>query len=244
METQPTINCSADTNELHPMLSLFSVSWNSENLFARRVTLIQNGRNWDLQILGRVRVGFSTQKHLLSWKVRSLSLAGAKTVYNTKKVLWTSRFYFFPAKKGLHCLLINAPSFLLKKTKMMLPRVVFFPIKWYRQLYKWGIKWSEIALVFAFLCSVIGPEKSRYHLSCNIETNPDFQYFRQFVSSFVWDRIGSLSYVHRSDWLFRLFCLWFKRWLLSDEVVTQTHTSSKSPFFSSMTEVDDVVLFE
>ena len=87
METQPTINCSADTNEVHPMLSLFSVSWNSENLFERRVTLIQNGRNGDLQILGRVRVGFSTQKHLLSWKVRSLSLAGAKTVYNTKKVL-------------------------------------------------------------------------------------------------------------------------------------------------------------
>ena len=55
--------------------------------FERRVTLIQNGRNGDLQILGRVRVGFSTQKHLLSWKVRSLSLAGAKTVYNTKKVL-------------------------------------------------------------------------------------------------------------------------------------------------------------
>lgn len=67
----------------------------------------------------------------------------------------------------------------------MLPRVVFFPIKWCRQLYKLGIKWSEIALVFAFLCSVIGPEKSRYHLSCNIKTNPDFQYFRQFVSSFV-----------------------------------------------------------
>ena len=87
METPPTINCSADTNEVHPMLSLFSVSWNSENLFERRVTLIQNGRNGDLQILGRVQVGFSTQKHLLSWKVRSLSLAGAKTVYNTKKVL-------------------------------------------------------------------------------------------------------------------------------------------------------------
>ena len=33
METPPTINCSADTNEVHPMLSLFSVSWNSENLF-------------------------------------------------------------------------------------------------------------------------------------------------------------------------------------------------------------------
>ena len=129
MDTPPTINCSADTNEVHPMLSLFSVSCNSENLFERRVTLIQNGRNWDLQILGRVRVGFSTQKHLLFWKVRSLSLAGAKTVYDTKKVLWTSRFYFFPAKKGLHCLLINAPSFLLKKTKMMLPRVLFFPIK-------------------------------------------------------------------------------------------------------------------
>ena len=150
METPPTINCSADTNEVHPMLSLFSVSWNSENLFERRVTLIQNGRNGDLQILGRVQVGFSTQKHLLSWKVRSLSLAGAKTVYDTKKVLWTSRFYFFPAKKGLHCLLINAPSFLLKKTKMMLPRVVFFPIKWCRQVYKWGIKWSEIALILPF----------------------------------------------------------------------------------------------
>lgn len=48
METPPTINCSADTNEVHPMLSLFSVSWNSENLFERRVTLIQNGRNGDL----------------------------------------------------------------------------------------------------------------------------------------------------------------------------------------------------
>ena len=36
-----------------------------------------------------------------------------------------------------------------------------------RQLYKWGIKWSEIALVFAFLFSV------RYHLSCNIKTNRD-----------------------------------------------------------------------
>lgn len=193
METPPTINCSADTNEVHPMLSLFSVSWNSENLFERRVTLIQNGRNGNLQILGRVQVGFSTQKHLLSWKVRSLSLAGAETVYDTKKVLWTSRFYFFPTKKGLHCLLINAPSFLLKKTKMMLPRVLFFPIKWLRQLYKWGIKWSEIALVFAFLCSVIGPEKSRHHLSCNIKTNRDLIILISSISGGLFHRLFEIA---------------------------------------------------
>lgn len=186
METQPTINCSADTNELHPMLSLFSVSWNSENLFERRVTLIKNGRNGDLQILGRVQVGFSTQKHLLSWKVRSLSLAGAKTVYNTKKVLWTRGFIFFRPRKGSIASWLTRQVFCLKRQKWCFLGFIL-PYKMLRQLYKWGIKWYEIALVFAFLCSV------RYHLSCNIKTNRDLIILISSTSGGLFHRLFEIA---------------------------------------------------
>ena len=56
-----------------------------------------------------------------------------------------------------------------------------------RQLYKWGIKWYEIALVFAFLCSV------RYHLSCNIKTNRDLIILISSTSGGLFHRLFEIA---------------------------------------------------